>query len=161
MSVKRSSRGRRERLSVDDCEQHIIEAICSGEIEPSQRLGEVSVARELGVGQAHVRAAFDRLAYAGILDRRHRSGTYVREISLREFIEMTQVRALLEGFACRLACGHATESDLAPLERLGRELDQRLAKLTPDQYRQIERMDLDFHQRIVELSRSSVLKRIL
>lgn len=143
------------------CAAQILDGVCRGDLKPGRRLGEISLAKKFRVGQAQVRAAFDRLAYAGILDRRSRSGTYVRELSVEQWVEMTQVRALLEGFACRLACRLAGEADLMELEKLARDFDDRIERLAPGQYRQLESLDFEFHRKIVEISSNAALKRML
>jgi DNA-binding GntR family transcriptional regulator len=143
------------------CEQHIIDGIRSGEYKSTKRLGEVRIARTLGLGQSHVRSALARLTHLGLLERKHRSGTYVRELSMEELIGLTHVRALLEGFACRLACRYATLNDLKELEDLGRSLDERLSELTPENYRLVEKQDLAFHEMLIRLSQNSVLVRTL
>lgn len=160
MNAKSPSQKHRQ---ADDAsvEGHIIQGIRSGRYRPSKRLGEASVAKELGVGQAPVRAAFDRLTHLGILNRKHRAGTYVRELSMQEFVELTQVRALLEGFACRLVCSYATAEEFDELATLGRELDEQLGKLTPENYRDVEQKDLAFHEKLVAMSRSSTLSQML
>jgi len=147
---------------VADCEKQIVDAIAAGTYRPSQRLGEVSVARELGCGQAIVRSAFDRLKHAGILYRKHRSGTYVRELSTDEYIDMCHVRSLLEGFACRMACRYATHEDLAHLEELAAKLDDLLDEhFTPDHFDEIEGIDLEFHCAIAKIGRNTAVVRIL
>lgn len=160
MKINSPSRSNRK-TDGQTVEEHIIQGIRSGRYRPSKRLGEASVAKELGVGQATVRVAIGRLTHLGILDRRHRAGTYVRELSMQEFVELTQVRALLEGFACRLACSYATAEELEELASVGRELDEQLGKLTPKNYRDVEQKDLAFHEKLVAMSRSSTLIQML
>lgn len=150
-----------DRESTAFCEQFIVEGIQSGRYRPTKRLGEASLAKELGVGQATVRSAFARLGEVGLLDRRHRSGTYVREFSVHEFVELTQIRALLEGFACRLATQCANRRELGELETLARSLDRKIAKLTPETFREVEEQDFAFHQKLVGMSQSAPLIKLL
>ena len=148
-------------LTVEEVELKIINGISEHVYTPAKRLGEVSLAKDLKCGQAIVRSAMDRLAFAGILERRHRSGTYVRKISAGEFVEMCQVRALLEGFACGLAALHANSEQLDALERSGRQLDDRLDRLNPETYGQVQDLEFKFHQDISVFSQNSVLNRML
>jgi GntR family transcriptional repressor for pyruvate dehydrogenase complex len=74
--------------------------------------GEAELARRLGVGRSTVREAIRALAYAGLLETRQGSGTFVRSVTpvdgwqavLRRaaMLEVFEVRQALEVQAARL-----------------------------------------------------------
>jgi len=49
----------------DRCAAELIKRIEKGVLRPNHRLGEESIAREIGIGRAPVRVAFERLVSAG------------------------------------------------------------------------------------------------
>jgi DNA-binding GntR family transcriptional regulator len=116
---------RQTTLRVHACARRLLERISGGTLQPGQRLSEISLARELGATRTHVRAAVDLLAYQGILERRPRSGTYVRQPAAQEWRQMAEFRAAIEGFAAARACGRIPAATLDRLEALARKLDSR------------------------------------
>ena len=148
----------------DRCAFGIAEEIRNGTLRPGQKIGEESVAKKLGIGRAPVRIAFERLVSAGVLSRVHRAGTFVRKISLEEYCELSDVRAVLEGLAARLACERSSPADLTRLETMATDMDVRLptieATATPD-WREIVRAESEFHSEIARLSGNRMLARIL
>jgi len=103
------------------------QAIVRGELLPNQRLIELKLAKQLGVGRAAIRTALDRLAQDGLVERNPNRGAHVRLISLEEAVEMVEVRAVLEGLAVRYAARKATEQEIADLQAMVERMDQSLA----------------------------------
>jgi DNA-binding GntR family transcriptional regulator len=148
----------------DRCALEIINQIRNGTLRPSQKLGEESVARKMHIGRAPVRIAFERLVSAGILTRVHRSGTFVRRIGLEEFCELMDVRAVLEGLAARLACERVTPAELAHLEKMAKEMDEMLPRLTSSpnpNWIEVLKLEADFHAEIARLSGNRMLPRMV
>src|SRR5258706_400235 len=102
----------RESLLHDHCTNEVLNQIRTGQLRPHQRLSELAMSKKLKVGRAAIRVAFDRLAWAGLLERVPRSGTYVRKLTIKEYFEVMEVRARLEGLAAALACRHLTAAEL-------------------------------------------------
>ncbi|MBI4024925.1 MAG: FCD domain-containing protein [Verrucomicrobia bacterium] len=151
----------------DRCTAELIKRIRKGMLRPAQKLGEESVAREMRVGRAPVRLAFERLVSAGVLERIHRSGTFVRKIGLEEQCEIMDVRMILEGFAARLACKRASRPQLFQLRKMADRIDaledclliKQLAD--PKQWGEVQRLEKDFHNQIARLSGNRTIARIL
>ena len=148
----------------DRCAAEVIAQVRNGTLRPSQKLGEESVAKKMKMGRAPVRIAFERLVSAGVLSRVHRSGTFVRKISLEEYCELSDVRAVLEGLAARLACERITPSELGGLEAMAQKMDDLLPKLrdseVPD-WKEIVQLEADFHAEITRLSGNRILPRLI
>ncbi len=148
----------------DRCAFEIAKQIQQGDLLPGQKIGEESVAKKLGMGRAPVRIAFERLVSAGVLRRVHRAGTFVRKISLEEFCELSDVRAVLEGLAARLACERVTPDDIARLEKMAVELDVHLPenmKGSSKDWREVVQAEGKFHAEIARLSCNRMLSRLL
>ncbi len=151
----------------DRCAAELIKRIEKGVLRPNHRLGEESIAREIGIGRAPVRVAFERLVSAGVLKRLHRAGTFVRKISLKEQCEIMDVRMILEGFAVRLACKRASPFQLSQLRKLAGKIDALEDRLLtariddPLRWGEVQRLERDFHNQIARLSGNQTIARIL
>jgi DNA-binding GntR family transcriptional regulator len=98
----------------------IKDAILSVKLKPGTPLVETQLAEELGISKTPVRAALEELEREGFVTRILFKGTYVTEVTVKDLVEIFQLRAVLEGLAARLA---------TPLFS-PRELDQIARKLT-------------------------------
>ncbi|MBV9416144.1 MAG: GntR family transcriptional regulator, partial [Solirubrobacterales bacterium] len=102
------------------------EAIVTGRFQPSERLVETEVARELGVGRSAVRTALARLEHEGLVEHERHRGARVRLVGAREAVEILETRAVLEGLAARHAASKATTRDIADLEQILTDMRRRL-----------------------------------
>ncbi|MCX6934835.1 MAG: GntR family transcriptional regulator [Verrucomicrobia bacterium] len=102
----------------------ILKLIRTGQIAMGSRVSEVLLSRRLQLGRAPVRAALDRLASVGVVERLARAGTFVREVDIADYCEIFDVRAGLEGMAGYLATRKITEVQLEQLEKVATKLDQ-------------------------------------
>ena len=81
----------------------IKDAILSVKLKPGTPLVETQLAAELGISKTPVRAALEELEREGFVTRILFKGTYVTEVTLKDLVEIFQLRAVLEGLAVRLA----------------------------------------------------------
>jgi DNA-binding GntR family transcriptional regulator len=87
--------------------------IIDGELLPGMRLIEAELVKLYGVSRSSVREAIRRLTAEGlVISEKHKSPT-VRGVSKEQFMQMFDVRGVLEGFAARLAARNAND----PLRR--------------------------------------------
>lgn len=117
---------------VEEVLKYIKEQLYSGRLLPGERLpAERRLAEKLGVGRAHVRAAFQKLEFYGIVQTFPQSGTVVARETMQvlermitdalqiqpyDFASLVYVRELLESEALRLCARNRTEEDLAAIE---------------------------------------------
>lgn len=92
------------------------EAIIDGSLKPGERLMEVQLAEKLGVSRTPVREAIRKLELEGLLIMVPRKGAYVADVSLKDILNVLEVRASLEGLAASLAAERMTEEELQELE---------------------------------------------
>lgn len=118
-----SKKGDSESSLTEQCVSEILKLIRMGQIPTGSRVGEVALAKKLNMGRAPVRAALDRLANMGVVERIARSGTFVKEVSLNDYCEIIDVRAGLESMAGYLATLRISEEQLDRLEKIAQELD--------------------------------------
>jgi GntR family transcriptional regulator of vanillate catabolism len=122
------------------------------------------MARRLRVGRAAVRVAFDRLAQVGILERIPNAGTFVKRISLEDYCQLMDTRAVLEGLAGRLACDRATTAMINELRRLAEAVDQADDRFVEDPQLKMDSVkehELNFHSALVKASGNARIARIL
>jgi biotin operon repressor len=82
-------------------------AITSGQYRPGDRLGEVELAKHLGVSRGTVREALRHLQQEGLVTAGNRGMLRVNAISPKEVRELFRVRAALEGIRLNAAVGFA------------------------------------------------------
>ena len=104
------------------------------------------IAARFGVSTTPVREAFAELARDGIVRQDVHRGVTVFRPSLDEFIEIYEIRGALEPMAAEFAAAHATEEDIADLERILKEM-----RKTVEAARYVELNQL-FHARIYDMS---------
>jgi DNA-binding GntR family transcriptional regulator len=103
-------------------------AILAGEFAPRQRLVEIDLCERFGTSRFMLRTALQELAAQGLVEFQHNRGARVREVSLAEAIEITEVRILLEGLLAARAASRATRSDTAMLRAIIRDMRAAVAK---------------------------------
>jgi DNA-binding GntR family transcriptional regulator len=103
-------------------------AILAGEYAPNQRLVEIDLCDRFGTSRFILRSALQDLAAQGLVEFQRNRGARVREVSLAEAIEITEVRILLEGMLAARAAERVTKSDTATLRTLIREMRTAVAK---------------------------------
>ncbi len=97
-------------------------AILAGEYAPGQRLVEIDLCERFGTSRFIVRSALQELAAQGLVEFQRNRGARVRDISLAEAIEITEVRILLEGLLASRAAERVTKADTAMLRTLIKDM---------------------------------------
>lgn len=100
----------RESATAETIAAELKRKIFSGDVALGQRLIEMDLAEEYGVGRSRIREAFRMLVGEGYLAFVANRGVLVRCYSREEVIAMGRVREMLEGLAARLAA----ERDFGP-----------------------------------------------
>ena len=98
-------------------------AIVEGKLKPGQRLMEVQLAEQLGVSRTPVREAIRKLELEGLVVMIPRKGAYVANMSLKDVIDVLEIRASLEGLAASLAAERITDEDIKKLESIVEEFN--------------------------------------
>lgn len=92
--------------------------IYGGEIAPGARLNEVALAERMGTSRGPIREAIRTLAGIGLVVAVPNRGFVVRQISVREMLEIYELRAMLFAMAAQQAAEHLGAADRAAFERL-------------------------------------------
>jgi DNA-binding GntR family transcriptional regulator len=121
------------------------------------RLDERKVSEQLGISRTPLREALARLRQEGFVEIVPRKGVYIKRKSMEEILEMITVWAALESMAARLATQRASDREITSLRRMVVEFDNKDARAQLDEYSEA---NVEFHQRILELSKCKMLKEI-
>jgi DNA-binding GntR family transcriptional regulator len=102
-------------------------AILRGEYAPRQRLVEADLVERYGASRFTVRDALTKLAGQGLVELQSNKGARVREVSLEEALEITEIRRAVEGLVAYRAAEKITDEQAAELEELGRSMTEAVA----------------------------------
>ena len=105
-----------KRLAQQAYEQ-ILELILSGEAEPGEMLTERRLAETLDMSRTPIRDALLMLESEGLLKRHGSRGLQVKQMRIEDYMEVLQIRLILEPEAARLAAGHVPAETLADLRK--------------------------------------------
>jgi DNA-binding GntR family transcriptional regulator len=97
-------------------------AILAGEYAPRQRLVEIDLCERFGTSRFILRTALQELAAQGLVEFQHNRGARVRDVSLAEAIEITEVRILLEGLLAARAAERVTNSQAVMLRKIVKDM---------------------------------------
>ena len=123
--------------------------IYSGELQPGDRLNEAALALRMGTSRGPIREALKVLAGLGLVTAIPNRGVFVRQLSLREMLEVYELRAVVFAYAAERACEHFTEEHRVQFEQLLRAMDE--ACEADDGTRYYE-LNLQFHSLILRIA---------
>lgn len=148
------------RTQSDRVFEEIERALVSGGIPLGSRLGEEQLARRFGVSRGPMREALRRLEGRGLVIRLPHAGVRVVELDRQDMAELYEVRASLEGLACRLAAQHMTEAGFDRLDALLQRHRATEALQADRSYHQ-DYGKFDFHFVLAQLCGSRRLEQLL
>ncbi len=138
--------------------ENLREAIVEGKLSPGQRLMEVQLADQLGVSRTPVREAIRKLELEGLVIMLPRKGAYVANMSLKDVIDVLEIRASLEGLAAYLAAERMTDEDILKLEKIAEDFDQ--GKENED-LETLLKKDVEFHECIFKATNNKRLHQLI
>jgi DNA-binding GntR family transcriptional regulator len=138
--------------------EHLKQAIIRGDIPPGSRMVETRIAETMGVSRTPVREAIHKLEIEGLLTKQPHSGFAVTGLSREDIEECFGIRAVLEGYAARLATMRHTPEQLKPLIRKNELFRKHLEK---DDLKALPKINTDLHNMIYALSGSPKLTRMI
>jgi DNA-binding GntR family transcriptional regulator len=132
--------------------------ILAGRLKPGERLVEDRLSAELGVSRVPVREALRGLSMEGLVRLEPNRGASVTEVTPELLAELVEVRTLLEALNARLAARRHDPEIVALLQDTLRRGNEAAQSGTADQLAQL---NAEFHERLAEASRNSVLSDIM
>lgn len=138
-------------------QREIERRIMTGELTAGERLSEVALAQSLGVSRGPVREAMRSLAAAGLVELNANRSVVVRRLGIDDALDLYDLRGVIFGLACEHAAERANKGDL---ERLATILDDCEQAAEAGDNEAYYRLNLAFHEALLETSRSQRLQAI-
>lgn len=132
-------------------------AIITGELKPGERLMEISIAQQLGVSRTPVREAIRKLEKEKFIEMIPRKGAYVASTSIKDMLDVLEVRRLIEGFATELAADRMSDEGLVDLHRTHKAF---LKALDDNDMEAMITYDNEFHDKILNAAENLKLIEI-
>lgn len=136
----------------------IRDAILCGKLDPGDRIVELKLANDLGVGTTAVREALFELESQGFVHRITGKGTFVTQLTAEDVEQIQRVRRELEGLAVELVQERANPADLALLDNY---LDEMRSAARVGDVLSFYRSDIEFHRTIWRISGNRFLAKTL
>lgn len=133
------------------------DAIVAGDLKPGERLMEVELAETMGVSRTPVREAIRKLETEGLVTMTPRKGTHVAELTVKDIVDVLEVRAALDGLATELAAQYIQQEHLRQLENIHR---QYVAALQKENLAAAIKKDVEFHEVIYNASENAKLMNV-
>lgn len=131
--------------------ERLKQLIYAGEFKAGDRLNEAALAVRMGTSRGPIREAIRILTGTGLVTPVVNRGVFVRQVSIREMLEIYDLRALVFGFAAARAAENVTDADRRALESLLDRMDRAAQDADGGLYYEL---NLQFHERILRLADS-------
>ncbi len=132
--------------------------ILTGEIVSQTRLMEIDLSEKMNVSRTPIREAIKRLADDGLVKVEPRRGAYVANISIKDMLDVFEVREDMEGFCAKLAAERITDEEKEELRQIAAEYERALAQGDKEV---IIELDEKFHNYIVSCSGNETLSELV
>ena len=136
----------------------IRQAITSGDLGPGDRVVELQLAKQLGVGNTAVREALFELERTGLVTRIPNKGSFITKMTWEDAQQIFRVRKELESLAVELALERISAPDLDALQ--GFVNGMKTAAETSD-FERFYQNDIEFHRTLWRLSQNRYLANVL
>jgi DNA-binding GntR family transcriptional regulator len=134
------------------------DAIIVGELKPGERLMEVHLAEKMGVSRTPVREAIRKLELEGLVNMVPRKGAHVAELSVKDIMDVLEVRANMDGLATALAAKRINDNELRDLKNIQAQFNNYVEK---GNLNGTVKKDIEFHDIIYNSSRNEKLIQIV
>jgi DNA-binding GntR family transcriptional regulator len=121
-------------------------------LAPGTVLREDELMGEMGIGRTPLREAVKRLALENLVAVQPRRGTFVSEVEASDIVNISEVRAELEGYAAQLAARRMDAAARAAAGELLEEVAQVEELSLPEESERLMRLDERIHRFIWEAS---------
>jgi DNA-binding GntR family transcriptional regulator len=133
------------------------EMIVNKELKPGELIIQNQLSQSLGVSRTPLRKALGELEKEGLLGVSPK-GWFVKEFTLQDMISIFEIRAVLEGLACRLVVPKLKAADLAYMRAMFTEAYNLIDDHQAEAY---YKADIKFHSMIFDATEDEILKRTL
>ena len=132
--------------------------ILTGKITPGTRMMEVELAESMGVSRTPIREAIKKLEQEGLVTIEPRKGAYASQISVKDMVDILEVRQDMEGLAAQMAAYRMTPSQMEELEVIAIAYNKAVEE---GNMADMIRYDTQFHNLIVESCNNAILTMMI
>ena len=141
---------------IDQIYELLKQQILQGALKNGEKLSENTLALQFSCSRTPVREALKRLEQDGFVSIIAHSGSYVRDTTMTDYQQLTEVRAYLEALAIRLDCENKVNA--APLEAILDSMDE-ISEKKPLDVQTFSKLHYQFHLILVELAQNELLSQ--
>lgn len=121
-------------------------------------ISEANLAEAISISRTRLRETLQTLNAYGLIEKRQKLGIAIKPVTRESVQETYELRELLEGKAIKSALEYVTAEDITQLYNFEETI--KLATQTGN-WSMAMQYDLEFHRKIIDISRLTLLKRIL
>ena len=132
--------------------------ILTGKITPGMRMMEVELAESMGVSRTPIREAIKMLEQEGLVIIEPRKGAYASQISVKDMVDILEVRQDMEGLAAYMAAYRMTPKQMKELEAISGGYNKAVEE---GNMADMIKYDTDFHNLIVESCNNNILTMMI
>jgi DNA-binding GntR family transcriptional regulator len=148
----------RDPLLKDQAYAKLKELITTGEAPSGTFFSEKRLSSLLGMSKTPIRAALERLEAEGFVTTSPRQGAVVRGLSLKEVVDLFDLRFALEPFVVRHLSGRLNEPQARSLRE---NLEAQLLCAETGDVDRYTQLDTDYHVTICECSGNQEILRVM
>lgn len=131
--------------------------VLAGTLAPGTKINERHLGAQLGVSRTPLREALNRLAHERLVLLSPYEGYTVAPITQRDFVELCELRLILEPAVASLAARHASNEEVATLRDLTR-VGGDSGEVLCDSFEQYLRRQSEFHLTLAHVARNERLE---
>ncbi|MDD6389565.1 MAG: GntR family transcriptional regulator [Firmicutes bacterium] len=132
--------------------------ILKGDIKPGTRMMEVELAEVLGVSRTPVREAIRKLEKEGLVKIEPRRGAYASELSVKDMVDILEVRQSMEGLAAYYCAQRINDEQKEQLRDYALAFNEAVEEGV---YEDMISYDTKFHHLIVECCDNDILVHMI
>lgn len=151
-----STRPRTEHF-VGAVQRELERMIAAGELAGGDRVNESAVALKLGISRGPVREACRALENIGLLRSEFNRGFFVRQISIKDALDIYDLRAQLSSMVGRLVAANATGAQLDEFDALLAKMD---AAAEAEDVEAYYPLNVQFHTKLIEVADNHKLMQL-
>ncbi len=134
------------------------QAILQGNLMQGEKLVVSNIAKSYNISTIPVREAFNRLEVEGLVTIVPHTGIHVKKIETEHLKELYPIRAILEGYAIRLATPLLKAKDLKHLRNLIKKMDK---AIEVEEYSEMGHLNYEFHMSTYRACKNKSLVEII
>lgn len=138
--------------------ENLRKAILEGKIQPEERIVEKEYAEKLNISRTPIREALRKLEIEGFVEYIPRKGVIVKGFSLKDIMEIYEIRKSLESLAAKHAIKNIDEENIKELKNIIQKMDEAERNGNVDQVYEVCNL---YHQVILDISQMPRLKAMV